>query len=320
MMAPPFESRRRGPAVRERWEWLWLAARNPRASFGLAIVGGFVVLALLAPVLAPGDPNTILASPHEPPSAAHWFGTTGQGQDVLAQTIWGARTSLMIGFSTGFAVIAIGVAVGMTGAYFGGWVDELLSLLTNLFLIIPGLPLAVVLAAYLASGPLTLTVVLVVTGWAWNARVLRGQALSLRGKDFVAAAIVSGESIPRIIFGEILPNMTSLLVSGFIAATVYAIGASVGLEFLGLGNVGRVTWGTNLYWATNNAGMLVGAWWTIVPTGTCVALVGFALALVNSAIDAITNPRLRAQQEANRVLKAHRVPRGRATPVLHTRG
>jgi peptide/nickel transport system permease protein len=113
--------------------------------------------------------------------------------------------------------------------------------------------------------------------------------------------------------------MTSLLVSGFIGATVYAIGASVGLEFLGLGDVSKVTWGTNLYWATNDAALITGAWWTILPTGTSIALVGFGLTLINSAIDTITNPRLRAEQDAARILKAQHVtlPRhGRATPVL----
>src|SRR5690606_38006772 len=117
--------------------------------------------------------------------------------------------------------------IGMAAGYFGGKVDAVLSLMTNVFLIIPGLPMAVVIAAYLPAGPLTILLVLVITGWAWNARVLRSQVLSLREKDFVSAAVVSGEGSMRIIFREILPNMTSLLMSGFINATVYAIGAQV---------------------------------------------------------------------------------------------
>src|SRR6185436_8315726 len=107
--------------------------------------------------------------------------------------------------------------------------------------------------------------------------------------------------------------------SGFISATVYAIGAQVGLEFLGLGDVGRVTWGTNLYWASNNAALVVGAWWTIVPTGVCVALVGFALTLINYAIDEITNPRLRSERHWSRLLHAHGLRPGASTPVLRTR-
>lgn len=127
------------------------------------------------------------------------------------------------------------------------------------------MPLAIVIAAYLPSGPFTVALVLVVTGWAWNARVLRAQALALRRADFVAAAIVAGELDIRILMAEILPNMMSVLVAQVIGSTVYAIGAQVGLEFLGLGDVSRVTWGTMLYWAQNDSALLTGSWWTFVP-------------------------------------------------------
>lgn len=291
--------------------------QNPKAAIGVAIVGAFVLMALLGPLLAP-DPSAFVAEPNRPPSAEHWLGTTGQGQDVLAQTVAGARTSLIVGFSVGFVVMAIGAAIGVAAGYFGGWVDDVLSLFTNVFLIVPGLPLAVVIAAYLPAGPTTIASVLIVTGWAWNARVLRAQTLSLRNKDFVLAAVVSGESSFRIMFREILPNMTSLLVSGFIGATVYAIGAQVGLEFLGLGDVSIVTWGTNLYWAANNAGLLTGAWWTFVPTGLCVALVGFALVMINFAIDEITNPRLKAERSWLALARQYKVRVGFSTPVLRS--
>ena len=135
--------------------------------------------------------------------------------------------------------------------------------------------------------------VLTLAGWAWCARVFRAETLSLRGKDFVAAARLAGERHWRIIAVEILPNMASLVAASFIGTTIYAIGAQVGLEFLGLGDLGAVSWGTNLYWASNDSALLTGAWWTFVPTGACVALVGFALTLVSFALDELTNPRLR---------------------------
>jgi len=271
--------------------------RHRRARAGLAILAGFVLLSTVGALLA-GDPAAQVAVPLSPPSWDHWFGTTGQGQDVLAQTLAGARTSLVIGFSVGLAVVAIGALIGTAAGYLGGWADDVLSMVINVFLIMPGLPLMVIIAAYLPTGSTTIALVLIVTGWAWSARVIRAQTLSLRDKDFVLAARLGGEPALRIIVLEIMPNMTSLLASAFIGATLYAIGAEVALEFLGLGDVGQVSWGTNLYWASNDSALLTEAWWTFVPTGTCVALVGLALALVNSAIDELGNPRLRYWRRA----------------------
>lgn len=291
---------------------LW---RHRRARLGLGILGAFAVLAVVGPWLV-GDPTAPVARPLSPPSWAHWLGTTGQGQDVLAQTICGARTSLAIGFVVGISQVAIGAVIGACAGVLRGWVDDVLSLLINVFLIMPGLPLMVIIAAYLPTGATTIALVLIVTGWAWSARVIRAQALAIAGKDFVAAARVAGEGRARIVLVEVLPNMTSLLVSACIGATIYAIGAEVALEFLGLGDVAAVTWGTNLYWATNDSALLTGAWWTFVPTGACVALVGFSLALVNGAIDEVGNPRLRAEPVFEAAVRRAGRRGAVSTPVL----
>jgi len=268
---------------------------NGKARAGAVLVVGFVLMALLGP-LAVQDATAFVAVPHLPPGPGHWFGTTGQGQDVFAQTVVGARITLLVGFATGLGVVVIGSLIGGIAGYAGGRVDDLLSLLINVFLVMPGLPLMVVLAAFLPAGPATMFAVLVLTGWAWNARVLRAQTLAVRNRDFIAAARVSGEGTVRLVAVEILPNMASLIVSSFIGATIYAIGAQVGLEFLGLGDISAVTWGTNLYWASNDSALLTGSWWTFVPTGLSVALVGFGLVLLNFGIDEITNPRLTASK------------------------
>jgi oligopeptide/dipeptide ABC transporter ATP-binding protein len=306
-------------------DWLTTLRRNRMATLGGAILAGFVLMMILGPFLVQ-DPTAFVGAPHQPPSWQNLLGTTGQGQDVLAQTVVGARVTLLVGFAVGVLVVFVGAVVGVSSGYFGGLVDDVLSIITNVFLVIPGLPLAVILAAYLPVGPVSLTVVLVVSGWAWNARVFRSQTLALRGRDFVSAAVVAGESAPRIIVREILPNMASLLVSAFIGTTIYAIGAQVGLEFLGLGDVGKVTWGTNLYWASNDATLLTGSWWILLPTGLSIALVGFALTLVNFAIDEITNPRLGADRHAGKgvvkilaPLDAAPTSSGRP-PVLTVRG
>jgi peptide/nickel transport system permease protein len=290
-----------------------LASRNAVA--GLVILACFALLALLGPLLV-ADPTAYVGVPLSPPSAQHWLGTTGQGQDVLAQTIAGARTTLAVAFAVGFAVVLIGALVGTAAGYFGGWVDDALSLVINVFLIMPGLPLIVVVAAYLPTGTSTIAAVLVFTGWAWGARVVRAQALALRERDFVHAAVVAGEGHLRIIVAEILPNMMSLLVSSFIGATLYAIGAQVGLEFLGLGDVSAITWGTNLYWASNDAALLTGSWWTFVPTGVGIALVGMALVMINGAIDELGDPRLRRHRALDGAARRAGVRLGAATPVL----
>jgi peptide/nickel transport system permease protein len=271
---------------------LW---RSPRARVGLLLVLGFVVMALLGPLVVQ-DPDAFASRPLQPPSAAHWMGTNGQGQDVLAQTVVGARTTLIVALITGSLVVFVGSVIGGLAGFLGGRADDALSLLINVSLLLPGLPLMVVLAAWLPAGPASMTAVLVLTGWAWHARVLRSQTLTLRQRDFVAAARVSGEGTLRILVVEVLPNMGGLLASSFVGATVYAIGAQVGLEFLGLGDLGVVSWGTNLYWASNDQALLTGSWWTFIPTGVCVALVGFGLTLVNFGLDEITNPRLKHPQ------------------------
>ena len=280
-----------------------------KARVGLHVGVLFALTAGLGPLMV-SDPLDFVGAPHQSPSAAHWLGTTGQGQDVLAQTVVGARTTLLVGLITGLGVVGFGAVIGGTAGYFGGRVDDVLTMLINVFLVLPGLPLMVVLAAWLPPGPGTIIGVLILTGWAWNARVFRAQTLSIRSRDFIAAAIISGESALRVIVVEILPNMASLLVASFIGATLYAIGAQVGLEFLGLGDVSAVTWGTNLYWASNDAALLTGAWWTFVPTGVGIALVGFGLTMLNFGIDELTNPRLAARNSP-----LHSKPGLSATPV-----
>lgn len=253
----------------------------------------FALLALLAPVLVPGEPSLINSTGSQFPSAAHWLGTTAKGQDVLALTLWGARSSLFVGFTVGLVATAVAIVVGLAAAYFGRIVDDALTLVTNIFLLLPGLPLLIILAAFLPPGTSTVILVLVVTGWAGSARVLRAQAKSIRGKDFVAAAVVTGERPLRIMFREILPNMASVVMTTLLGCVIFGIGAQAGLEFLGLGDSSVVSWGTNLYWASNDGALMTGAWWAFVPSGLCIALVAFALALVNYAVDEITNPRLR---------------------------
>ncbi len=272
--------------------------RNKKAVVGLAMILVFVALALLAPVIFPDDPSRIGSGGATPPSAEHLLGTTAKGQDVLALTLWGSRSSLFVGFTAGILATVIAVLVGLASAYFGRGVDHTLSLLTNVFLLIPGLPLLVILAAFLPAGLGTVILVLAVTGWAGGARVLRSQGMSIRGKDYVAASTVTGERPLHIMLRDILPNMASIVMMTLLGSIIGAIGAQAGLEFLGLGDSNTISWGTNLFWATSDGSLMLGQWWIFVPSGLAIALIAFALALCNYAVDEITNPRLRRPRRA----------------------
>ncbi len=278
-----------------------LLLANKKAAFGAAIILIFVVIGVFAPFIAPYAPTAMLFRPMEPPSMEHLLGTAASGQDIFAQVIWGTRLSLAVGLVTGAITTVLSLVVGLSAGYFGGWVDDVLSTITNIFLVIPGLPLIIIIAAYITvRGVAPIILVISITGWAWGARVFRAQMLTLRNRDFVQAAVVVGEHTLRIIFAEIMPNMMSLIAANFFGAALYAVLSEAGLEFLGLGNVNTVTWGTVLYWAQNNQALLFGQWQWFATPGLFIALLGTAFAMMNFAIDEITNPRLRKRGQAKR--------------------
>ncbi len=290
-----------------------LVINNKKAKIGIYIFLFFILSSIIAPLFI-GSPTEYVGVPLQPPSSEFWLGTNGQGQDVFSQTIYGGRKTLFIAIITGLLVVITGALVGGIAGYYSGYTDDFLSLLINVFLLLPGLPLMVVLAAFLPPGSLTIIIVLVFTGWAWHARVLRSQVLSLSKQDFVYACRVCGESDFRIITVEILPRMLSILASSFIGATIYAIGAQVGLEFLGLGDISQVTWGTILFWSTNDLALLTGSWWTFVPTGISIALVSLSLTLINFGVDEISNPKLLSENYLNKELN-NKYDRNSVTPV-----
>jgi peptide/nickel transport system permease protein len=278
------------------WRLGWLRPlRAPKIAIGLGIVLFFVAVAIFGPLIDRTDPSSISRAVLQGPSAAHWLGTTQTGQDVLAQLLSGARISLFVGFVAGGIATALSLFVGILGGYLGGIADEILSVFTNIFLVIPALPLVIVLAGYLqGKGPISVAIVVSVTGWAWGARVQRAQTLSIRKRDYVEAARISGEGTMRIIIWEILPNELAIVAANFLFTVIFAILTEAGLAFLGLGDISSWSWGTMLYWAQNDSALQVGAWWWFVPPGLCIALVGAGLAMINFGIDEFVNPRLRS--------------------------
>ncbi|GHH70446.1 ABC transporter permease [Promicromonospora soli] len=275
-----------------------LPRRSAKLVAGLVITLGIVVFAVVAPFLVQ-DPRFSGNDALLPPSADHLLGTTKLGYDVLAQLAHGARGSLVVGLAAAAIAIVLSLIFGIFAGYAGGWTDEILTMVTNIMLVIPGLPLVMVIAVYMQSRSLWLVAfILGITGWAGSAVVLRSQARSLRSRDYVEASQVAGERTVRILLVEILPNLLPLLAAQFLFAVVFAILGEAGLSFIGLGPNGSITWGTMITDAYGGNAMSAGAWWWFVPPGLLIAVFGAGLSLVNFSIDEVVNPKLRVVAEA----------------------
>ncbi|WP_258112487.1 ABC transporter permease [Alicyclobacillus sp. SP_1] len=288
----PARARSRG-AVAEIASILW---RNRKARVGIVMLGIFVAVSIFGAWLVPYSPKDSSFAAMAGPSWQHWLGTTQNGQDVLSELIYGTRVSILVSFSVGAIATFLAMLIGITAGYVSGWVDEVLSFLTNVFLVLPGLPLLIVLASYAPGRGMTLIVIIIgFTGWPWGARVLRSQVVTLRSRDFVTAARLAGDSVGRIISREVVPNMLSLVMANFLGASTAGLLAAVGLEFLGFGNPSQISWGSMLYWAQNSSALLQGQWAWILAPGLCIAFFGMSLVLINFGFDAVSNPRLQEE-------------------------
>jgi peptide/nickel transport system permease protein len=301
------------PVRRRTGAGLWGAVRRSRkALVGLVILAVFTVLAAVPQLFTPvRDPNALEFPPGLGSSREHPLGTTSLGQDIFAQLVYGTRQSLLIALVAGFFATVLAVLVGVSAAYLGGVPGEMLSMVTNVFLVLPTFPLIIILATYAGKGTLlVILIVLVITGWSYGANQLRAQALSLRNRDFVESARVRGERRSYVIVFEVLPTMTSLIVANFLGAALYSVLTAAGLQFLGLGDPNSVSWGTMLYWAQSQQALQTGLpQWSIAP-GLCVALLGVSFALLNYAFDEISNPALRPARRPGRRRRARRTRAG----------
>jgi len=281
--------------------------RSPKVLIGLALILVFLVVAVFGSTLAPYDPSRTFSLTESfplPPSAHHLLGTTQQQQDVLSQLLVGTRSTVLVAFIAGMIATILSVVIGVTAGYQGRLADDVLSMLANFFLVLPALPLLIVIFGFLKTNQgghdLLIGVVIALTGWAWGARVLRAQTLSLRNRDYVDAARISGERSWRIITFEIMPNLVPIMAASFLFTVLYAVGTYTALAFLGLVNPNHWSWGSELFYAQVAGGVSAGYWWLFIPPGLAVALLGTALALVNFGIDEFINPRLRADGVSRR--------------------
>ncbi|NUP53478.1 MAG: ABC transporter permease [Catenulispora sp.] len=274
-----------------------------KVTVGLALLAVFTFVAVFGSALAPYDPSKRGKDLLQGPSGKHWFGTTHLGQDIFSQILVGTRSVMFVGFAAGILATVIAVLVGVTAGYLTGFAGESLSTVSNVFIVIPALPLIVIVTNVVPnSGDVAIAAVIGCTGWAWGARLLRAQTLSLRQRDFVQAARANGESTWRIVAFEILPNLTAIIASSFIGTVMFAVLTEIALAFVGVSGISEWNWGEVLFWAQGQQALSLGAWWWFVPAGLCIALLGTALSLINFGIDEIVNPRLRSSGRA--VVKA----------------
>nr|MDQ2874187.1 dipeptide/oligopeptide/nickel ABC transporter permease/ATP-binding protein [Actinomycetota bacterium] len=289
--------------------------RSPKLLIGIGLLGAFILLAIIGPLVAPFNPSVSLSTTNgvpQAPSAAHWLGTTQVQQDVFSQLLVGGRSTILVAFVAGIVATVLSIILGVTAGYLGGLADDLLSMLANIFLVLPALPLLIVVFGFLprtgGSNDLLIGLIIAFTGWAWGARVLRAQTLSLRERDYVMSAQIIGERTWRIIAYEILPNLLPIVASSFLFTVLYGVGTYTALAFLGLVNTEHWSWGAILFWAQASSAENSGFWWWYIPAGLAVALFGTSLALLNFGIDEFINPRLREAGLTRKAAKRAGIP------------
>jgi peptide/nickel transport system permease protein len=280
--------------VRQRREVLYFALRDKRILLGAAVVLFFVVLAIVGPWIDPNDPQAFAGPTGQAPSADYWFGTTTFGQDVFAQFVNGLQATFLVGLLGGGLAALIGITIGFVAGYRGGIVDEVLNMITNIVLVIPTLVVLVVIAAFLsARGVLVEAVFIGMTSWPWAARAIRAQTFSLRSREFVDLARLSGLRSWKIMFQEIAPNMGSYLFMTFILLFGGAVLIAATLDFIGLGPTDGISLGLMMNMAVLWSALQLGMWWWFIPPGFAITAIVGSLYVMNVGLDEIFNPKLR---------------------------
>lgn len=281
--------------IKKKNEFLYFAFRNNKLKFGLAIVLIFLILAIIGPYFVHYKPfDFVNPFGAQAPSSKYWFGTTFFGQDVFTQFVLGLRATFLVGIIGGGLGTLIGMLIGFIAGYRGGIVDEILNIFTNIVLVIPTLAVLLIIAAYLQVRSIATECIFIgLTAWPWAARAIRAQTFSLRCRDFVDLAKMSGMKSLKIIFSEIAPNMMSYLVMTFILQFGGAILIAATLDFIGLGPTNAISLGLMMQWAVSWGALLLGHWWWFIPPGLGITMIVGALYVMNVGLDEVFNPKLR---------------------------
>lgn len=294
----------RAPPRRGRRGWFGrVVAESAQAKIGLGVLGFFILLAILAPWIMPYDVHTQVGPVYAPPSLEHPLGLDDGGVDMLSLLIQGGRISLIVGFAATLVAMVIGGGIGIIAGYFGGWLDAVLMRITDYFLVIPDLPLAIIVAAVWGASLSHLIFVIALLLWTTTARIVRAQVKSVRERVYVKRARSQGASDARIILRHVLPQIGPLLMANTILTVAVAIFDETALSFLGLGDPTAITWGSIIQFAFLRTAISAGAWWAVIPAGLCVALVIMGCFWLGQAIEDALNPRLKVAHLSPRTFR-----------------
>jgi peptide/nickel transport system permease protein len=281
--------------TRRRGEFLHYAVHNPKLVFGLSLETLFVAAAIFGPLISPHNITDFFGS-YLPPSSRHWLGTDNLGHDLFAEVVYGLRDSYLVGALGALCAAVVGIALGLTAGYRGGWLDEVLQMFTNIVIMVPSLVLLIVIGAYLKTrGTLFEGVFIGLTTWPWVARAVRAQTFSLRSREFVDLARLSGKRSYQIVIADIAPNMASYLFLVVVLLFGSSMLLAASYDFLGLGPTNGVSLGTIMNQANEWSALQYHYWWWFVAPGVVLTGMVAALLIANVGLDEVFNPRLRTQ-------------------------
>jgi peptide/nickel transport system permease protein len=279
------------------------------------VAAGLVILTLVVGIIGPlvvhTDPDSVIGGLYDKPAGGlrMLLGTDNEGQSVLANLVYGTRTSLLVGLVAGLIASVIGLVLGLVAGYQGGWLDDVISGLTNVALAIPSIVLVILLGIALNNrSSLALALIIGITSWPWMARAVRAQSTSIRSREHIDVARLSGASWFSILSRDVLPYLLSYVVMAFVLQVSGAILAEAALSLLGLGPSGTTSLGVMLYWALAWGSIRTGAWWAFLPPTVMLTLIAFSLLLLQSSLDEVFNPRLRRGKLAKKTKGGQQLP------------
>ncbi|MFH5183845.1 ABC transporter permease [Paenibacillus sp. TAB 01] len=272
-----------------------ILVRSPKFMFGVVVLLLMLGLVLIYPLINRNDPLEMMAMAFQPPDGKLLLGSDNFGRDLFLELMYGIRTSLKVGLIAGVCATVIGLVIGLTAGYIGGLVDNLLTAVTNIFIVIPSFIILILISVSINSRSSLVTAVIIgITSWPWTARAVRAQTTSLRNRDHVNIAKISGHSTPRIILFEILPYIASYVVMAFVLQTASGILSEASISMLGLRPYNTISLGIIMNWALIFEAPVAGAWWAFIPAAFSIAVITFSLYMMNTGMDEIFNPKIRS--------------------------